>query len=135
MQIRSQLITIEGFNWQKSSRNININRQARLFNKTVINIFNNHITNKYVTFNGKDLLWLNDRVRLLIKRKNAIFQKYLKYGKTNANYTNLQASKSELTDAINLSKIKYFKRLDEKLNNPATSSKTYWSTSKNFVNW
>lgn len=135
MQIRSQLITIEGFNWQKSSRNININRQARLFNKTVINIFNNHITNKYVTFNDKDLLWLNDRVRLLIKRKNAIFQKYLKYGKTNANYTNLQASKSELTDAINLSKIKYFKRLDEKLNNPATSSKTYWSTSKNFVNW
>ena len=135
MQIRSQLITIEGFNWQKSSRNININRQARLFNKTVINIFNNYITNKYVTFNDKDLLWLNDRVRLLIKRKNAIFQKYLKYGKTNANYTNLQASKSELTDAINLSKIKYFKRLDEKLNNPATSSKTYWSTSKNFVNW
>ena len=88
-----------------------------------------------MTFNDKDLLWLNDRVRLLIKRKNAIFQKYLKYGKTNANYTNLQASKSELTDAINLSKIKYFKRLDEKLNNPATSSKTYWSTSKNFVNW
>lgn len=72
-----------------------------------------------MTFNDKDLLWLNDRVRLLIKRKNAIFQKYLKYGKTNANYTNLQASKSELTDAINVSKIKYFKRLDDKLNNPA----------------
>lgn len=72
-----------------------------------------------MTFNGKDLLWLSDRVRLLIKRKNAIFQKYLKYGKTNADYTNLQASKSELTDAINVSKIKYFKRLDDKLNNPA----------------
>lgn len=89
-----------------------------------------------MTFNGKDLLWLNDRVRLLIKRKNAIFQKYLKYGKTNANYTNLQASKSELTDAINVSKIKYFKRLDDKLNKPCyTSSRTCWSTSKNFVNW
>ena len=45
--------------------------------------------------------------------------------KTNVNYTNLQTSKAELTDAINLSKKNYFERPGDNLNNPGTSSKTY----------
>ena len=45
--------------------------------------------------------------------------------KTNVNYTNLQTSKAELTDAKNLSKKKHFERTGDNLNNPGTSSKTY----------
>ena len=48
--------------------------------------------------------------------------------------TTLQKSKAELTDAINLSKNKYFKHFGDKLNNPSTLSKTYWSIIKTFVN-
>ena len=54
--------------------------------------------------------------------------------KTSVNSIYLQTSKSELTNAINLSKNKYFKRLGDKPNNPSTASKTYWSINKTFVN-
>ena len=53
-----------------------------------------------------------------------------KDGRTNANYTNLLTSKAKLIDTVNLSKNKYFKHLGDKLNNPSTSSKTYWSIIK-----
>lgn len=43
------------------------------------------------------------------KKKNAAIQKYLKDGKV---------SMAKLTDAINLSKNKYFKSLDNKPNKP-----------------
>ena len=71
-------------------------------------------------FNDKDPPWLNDHIRLLIKKKNVAFKKYLKDGKASVNYINLQTSKAELTNAINLSKNRYFKRLGDKLNNPNT---------------
>ena len=43
------------------------------------------------------------------KKKNAAIQKYLKDG---------EVSMAKLIDAINLSKNKYFKSLDDKPNNP-----------------
>ena len=89
-----------------------------------------YFPNKYATFNNKDSPWLNDH----IKKKNAAIQKYLKDGKTKVNYTNLQTSKAELTDAINLSKNKCFKRLGDNFNNPSTSSKIYCSIIKTSVN-
>ena len=67
------------------------------------------------------------------KKKNVAFQKYLEDGKTSVNYTNLQKSKAELTNATNFSKNKYFKRPAHKRNNPRTSSKTFWSIIKTFL--
>ena len=93
---------IEGFNWNKSFWNIDIDGKVHLFNKSVIKICKNYISNKIVTFSDKDTPWQNNHIRLLIKTKNASFQKYLKDARAN-----LQASKAELTDAINLSKIMY----------------------------
>ena len=48
-----------------------IDAQARLFNKTVTNICLNYNPNEYATFND------NDHIRLLIKKTNVAFQKYL----------------------------------------------------------
>ena len=42
--------------------------------------------------------------------------------------------RQKLTDTINLSKNKYYKRLGDKLNNPNTSCKTDWSIIRTFVN-
>ena len=95
---------IEDFILEESFRGKDIDAQAHLFNKTVTKICHNYIPNKYATFSDKDPPWLNDHIRLLIKNKNVVFQKYLKDGKTGVNYTNLQKNKAELTNAINLSK-------------------------------
>lgn len=70
--------TIEGFNWEKSFRNNDINGQARLLNKAYINICKNYISNKYVVSNDKDSFWLNDHRRLLIKKGMPYFKMFLK---------------------------------------------------------
>lgn len=122
----------------KSLRNKDTDGHAPLFNKTAINIFKNYIPNKYVVFNDKDLPWLNDHRMILIKKRNVILQREVfnvVLKSSNANYTNLQTRKVELTHAINLSKNQYFKCLGNKLNNTTTLSKTYWSVIiKTFVN-
>ena len=51
--------------------------------ETIINICHNFVPQKHETLSDKDPLCLNDHLRLLIKKKNAIFQKYLKDGRTN----------------------------------------------------
>ena len=47
----------------------NIDTQAHLFNKTVINICHNYIPNKYATFMDENSSWLNDHIRFLIKKE------------------------------------------------------------------
>ena len=86
---------------------------------------------EYVTsIYGKDSPWLNENIENAT-RMNA-FQRYLKYGKTNINYANMQLSVAELTDAIHNSKNKYFKCRGGKLNNPSTLAKT-WSIRFSFI--
>ena len=53
-----------------------------------------------------------------------MFKKYLRGGRSNSVYENLQAITWDLTEAISSSKNAYYKRLANKLNDPNTSSKT-----------
>ena len=76
------------------------------------------IPKKYVTFNDKDPPQLNDHIKLLIKKKNVVLQKYLKDGRTNANYNILQASQEELNHSKNLPENEYFRLVAGKLNIP-----------------
>lgn len=58
----------------------------------------------------------------------------LKEGRPNYLYKNLQIITWYLTEAISSSNIFYYERLANKLNNPNTSSKTYWSKIKTLAN-
>ena len=42
--------------------NKNIQKQIRIFNKALMNVFSNFIPNKNLTFHDKDQLWMNELV-------------------------------------------------------------------------
>ena len=67
--------------------------QACLFNKNDLNVCQIYILNKYATFSDKYPPWLNNHISFWIKEEKAALQKYLKNGRTNATYTNLQKKK------------------------------------------
>ena len=63
-----------------------------------------------------------------------IFEQYIANGKSQNNYEQLQLISNSLTETIRSSKEKFYCKLSTKLANPSTSSKSYWSILKTFVN-
>ena len=66
---------IDKFDWVKLFLGKNINEEIILFNQTILNVVHNFILNKIVLCDDRDLLWMNGRIKYLIKKKKAIFQK------------------------------------------------------------
>ena len=118
---------IEMFNWEKLFQNKNIHDQLKLFNETIVNIVSNYIPNKFIICNDKDPPWLNDHTKRLINLKNKIFKKHLKDGRPKSVYENLQTITWDLTEVVTNSKNVYYERLANKLSDPNTSAKAYWS--------
>ena len=103
------------FNWEKLFQNKNIQDQVKLFNETIVNIVSNYIPNKFIICNDKDPPGLNDHMKRFINLKNEIFKKYLKDGRPDSVYENLQTITWDLTEAVNSSKKFYYERLANKL--------------------
>ena len=72
--------------------------------------------------------------RRLINQKVETFKKYLRDGRPNSVYENLQTVTWNLTKAISSLKRVYYERIANKLNDSNTSSKVYWSTIKTLAN-
>ena len=100
-----------------------------------MNIFSNFIPNKLVTFNDKDpTWWMAPNLRNKINWKNGIYKEYVKNGKSNYHYLQIQNAISEVSALISREKDDYHCRLAQKLSDPSSSSETYWSILKRFFN-
>ena len=117
-----------------------IHSKVRMFLKkstsvtTILNIFHNYIPNKTNLCNDKDPLWFNNEIKKILTKKNEIFKQYIANGKPQTHHERLQLVSSSLTETVRSSKEKFYYKLSTKLSNPSTSSKTYWSILKTFVN-
>ena len=65
---------IELFDWDKLFEGINF---ICLFNKTILSVFHNFVLNKTISCNGKDLLWVNEEIKQMIKNKNEMYKQYI----------------------------------------------------------
>ena len=43
--------------------------QVPVFNETILNIFSNFVPNKIITYNDKDPIWMNDKIKSKVKSK------------------------------------------------------------------
>ena len=68
------------------------------------------------------------------KWKHKVQRDYLKNVKTKADYMYVHHAITEVSQLISESKDTYYNKLSMELNNPKTSSKTYWSILKTFYN-
>ena len=66
---------IDQFDWVDLFLDEHINEQVNLFNQTILNIFHNFISNKIILCDDRDPSWMNERIKRLIKKKKAMFQK------------------------------------------------------------
>ena len=66
--------------------------------------------------------------------KKCIYNKYVNSSRNHADYDILQQAISEVLELVDNAKNNYYDKLANKLSNPSTSSKTYWSILKTFCN-
>ena len=113
---------IDQFDWVNLFLDKNINEQVILFNRTILNIFHNFIPN-IILCDDRDPPWMNEKIKHLINKKKAIFQKQKE--SSTVNHAILSNITLELSNAISFSKAKYYERLALKLNDPKTAPKTF----------
>ena len=57
---------IEQLPWEKSLRNLHINKMVCLFNKTIKNVLSNYSPHETTTCDAKDPPWINNKIKQLI---------------------------------------------------------------------
>ena len=53
---------INGFQWEKSFQNMNVNVMVHLFNRTIKNILHNFIPHEIITCDDRDPPWINSSI-------------------------------------------------------------------------
>ena len=126
--------SIVNFDWKGALTNLSINDQVELFNTTLFNIFRNFIPHETIKCNSKDPPWINKHIKGVLRRKSRLYKKYISGGRTKEDETNLIEVTEMTSNLISTYKDSYFKKLGQKLNDPNTSTKAYWSILKRFLN-
>ena len=67
---------INGFQWEKSFQNMNVNDMVHLFNRTIKNILRNIIPHETIMTDGGDPRWINSSRRRLIQDKNEAHKRF-----------------------------------------------------------
>ena len=125
-------LAVKPFNCENAFNGKNIKSEVELFNKTLINIFNNFIPNKIKTFSHAT--WMNDDIKSKIKLKHKLYHRYLRHKRNNEDLAKLEHLRNEIDNLISKSKKEYYQDNNRRLNDPLTSSKTYWSIMETFFN-
>ena len=118
-----------------------------LFNRTIKNILSNYIPHEIFICDDRDAPWINNRVKELLNEKNndtfqcylhsnklCYLQCYLHSNKDPKLFDKVEYLQNELKSLIEANKEKYYSRISKRMMNPLTSTKTYWSILKSFLN-
>ena len=125
---------IELVNWNFLFSNKSVHEQVTIFNQTLINIFSNDIPNKLITVDDKDPPWMNESIKKKIMPKKYACKSFNANKKNYDAYLKLQTITTELSEMILKRKEDYYRLLSDKLNDPHTSAKSYWSILKTLYN-
>ena len=63
---------------------------------------------KYITFNDKDPVWMNETIKLKIKAKSAFYKKYIQNVKFKSDFVYLKDLIIELNELISSTKALYY---------------------------
>ena len=67
---------MDPFPWVIRLTNIDVNGKVNLFNKTIKNIIQNDIVHETITYDDRDLTWINKDMKELIHDKSLAYKSY-----------------------------------------------------------
>ena len=126
--------SVDEFSWERCFANISVNNKVHMFNKTIINRISSYITHETIICNDRDPPWINKDIKQLILDKNHAYKSYIRNDKSLQFFNQFQFLPTRLSSLIKESKSQYYTRSSQKLLDPKTSQKSYWSILKTFLN-
>ena len=96
------------------------------FTECVLNVFYNFVQNKVITITSNYTSWMTPEIKRMILEKAKIYRRYVRHGRSIADYQTLRNTTSRCKSAIKEVKFNYFFRLGESLNDSAITPKKYW---------
>ena len=125
---------IDQFDWVRALSNVNVNEKVYFFTKTLLIIIQNFIPHETIICDYRDPPCINKEIKKLMLEKNLAFKSYCCSNKRMFLFEKFKALQYQLNISIEESKEKYYTKLSSRLANPLTSTKTYWSILKTFLN-
>ena len=122
---------VHEFDWT-TAHDDDVNIYAEKFTNKVLNIAEECIPTKNVTIRPRDLPWINNNIRKLMRKRNRLYKKYKK-NKTKTLFDNFKRLRNEATSNLRKAKQEYVKSLANKLKTPNLSTQDYWKTLKSFI--
>ena len=67
---------ISSINWSHLFSDNHIDIQVSIFEECVLNVFKKFIPNKYVVFNDREPVWMDQSIKQLLKERDSFFSKH-----------------------------------------------------------
>ena len=125
--------SLSQINWHNALKDLNVNDQVEYLSGCILNIFSNFVPNKTITCREKDPPWMTDEIKIICHMKAKIYEKYVKNGRSDVDKDELIRVTCLSSDVITKAKEKYLFSLGNKLNDPQTGAKSYWSILNKFL--
>ena len=122
---------ISVFDWDMAFQNKDINEKIKIMNETLLNIFNNFITNKISKFDYKKPVWMNREITLLLKKRSKLVKKYYT-DPADHNRNLLVNTANECIKLVIAAKEKNLILQSVKLEYPSAAPKACWSILNRF---
>ena len=81
-----------------------LNAQVKALNETILNVFRNYVSNKYITVDDKDLVWMNEIIKSKMKTKNKLYKQYIQNGRFESDFVLIERFVTEINDLISHTK-------------------------------
>ena len=123
---------IYNFYWTRASQNRNCNEKCKILSEKLLNIFHNFIPHKIKEFDYKTPEWINRSIKLFLKKRSKLTERYHSNPTAN-NKETVDFQAKVCTSLIIESKGRFIAKMSAKLDNLKTVSKTYWSIINKFL--
>ena len=115
------------FDWKSTLNYIDANDQVSVFNSSILNIVSNSIPNETIACDDRETPWMNSFIKNLICAKDNFYKKFVHTSNNMYHLCAFKNSQNHLNQSIQIAKQNYVNKIDQRLSDPITGSKCYWS--------
>ena len=131
LAIKSQMASVP---WEIIFSNQPLDEMVKIFTENFLHIINSNIPNKIVTFDDGDAPWVTPPLKNLLHKDRKIYSNWNKNGRAPDCYARVKLHQEKTKKAIVDAKSRYLDNLSNKICNPTTGQKTFWSAYKRLSN-
>jgi hypothetical protein len=125
---------LASIDWESKFLNKTTNQMVNIFSDIFLELIKSLVPNKTVTINDKDAPWVTPPVKKAILKNKRIYTNWIKKGRNPITHEHVKRVQRDTNQIITSAKDTYINNLGNKLCDPSTGHKSFWSAYKRLAN-